>query len=197
MPICVRGCFEKCRDHRICRPPRRGTRNAFPECNQIRHDSSLVLGSDCMWSKRRVLSAIVGFSVLGISPGAIASIHVHPAATQAVILSQATLQHSRIVLADWDEYHHRRHHHHPPYTPYPNLDSNDYNWGGRYCYQYPPAWFGGPPSGWEMSQRRAYLEQRRDVAINMQQQMLARGDVNAAQRLGSVIGQLNRELGYR
>jgi hypothetical protein len=48
-----------------------------------------------------------------------------------------------------------------------------------------------------MNQRRSYLEQRRQVAINMQQQMLARGDTNAAQRLGSVIGQLNRDLGYR
>lgn len=148
-----------------------------------------------MWSKMRVLSALIGFGVLGVSSGAIASMYVDPASTQAVVLSQAAPQHSPIVLAAWDQYHHWRHHHQPPYTP--NLNSNDYNWGGRYRYQYPPAWFGGPPSGWEMSQRRAYLQQRREVAINMQQQMLARGDVNAAQRLGNVIGQLNRALGYR
>ena len=48
-----------------------------------------------------------------------------------------------------------------------------------------------------MSQRRAYLEQRRQVAINMQQQMFARGDTKAAQRLGGVIGRLNSELGSR
>jgi len=46
-------------------------------------------------------------------------------------------------------------------------------------------------------QRRDYFEQRREAAISMEQQMLARGDIKAAQRLGSVIGQLNRELGYR
>jgi hypothetical protein len=44
------------------------------------------------------------------------------------------------------------------------------------------------------SRRCAYLEQRREVAVNMQQEMLARGDAKAAQRLGRVIGQLNREL---
>jgi hypothetical protein len=48
-----------------------------------------------------------------------------------------------------------------------------------------------------LRERRAYLEQRRGIAIHMQQEMLARGDMKAAQRLGSVIEQLNRELGYR
>jgi hypothetical protein len=147
-----------------------------------------------MWSKKRVLSAIVGFSMVGMSSGVVAAIHVDPPSTQSVVQSHAASQQSRIVLTNWDEYHGWRHHYHPAYAPPANLTANDYNWGGRYRYQYPPGWFSGPPSAWGTSQRRAYLEQRREVAINLQQQMLARGDVNAAQRLGNVIGQLNREL---
>jgi hypothetical protein len=81
--------------------------------------------------------------------------------------------------------------------PLPTLILTTTLGGGRYRYQYPPGWFSGPPSGWAMGQRRGYLEQWREVAINMQQQMLARGDTKAAERLGGVIGQLNRQLGYR
>jgi len=44
---------------------------------------------------------------------------------------------------------------------------------------------------------RAYLEQRRQVALNMQQQMLARGDTRAAERLGAVISQFNNQLSHR
>jgi hypothetical protein len=53
------------------------------------------------------------------------------------------------------------------------------------------AWY--PP--WE-ERRRAYLEQRREAAINMKQQMLARGDTKAANRLVVVIRRLDDQLGY-
>jgi hypothetical protein len=96
-----------------------------------------------------------------------------------------------MVLAYEDDQYQWRHYHDPALAP------NDYNWGSRYRYQYAPGWFNSPPSGWAVDQRRAYLEQRRQVAINMQQQMLARGDTNAAQRLGGVIGQLDNQLHYR
>jgi hypothetical protein len=106
---------------------------------------------------------------------------------------QSPRQDSPMILAQQDDQHkwwHHHHHHH-------DFDPDDYNWGGRYRYQYAPGWFGSPPPGWAMDRRRAYLEQRRQAAINMQQQMLARGDTNAAQRLGTVIDQLNGQLGYR
>ena len=144
-----------------------------------------------MWSRMRVLSAILGFGVLVILPGAIAAAHFDPPSAQA---ASPPLQHRQILLADWNDHHVRWHHH---YNPNSSFNPNDYNWGGRYRYEYPPHWFSSPPPSWAMSQRRAYLEQRREVAINMRQQMLARGDMNAAQRLGGVIGQLDRELGYR
>jgi hypothetical protein len=148
-----------------------------------------------MWSKKRVLSAIVGFSLLGISPAAFAAVHVAPP-TRVASSWQVQPQNSPILLAEWDYYHGWRHHHNPNDPNY-NVNPNDYYWGGKNRYQYAPGWFNGPPSGWAMNQRRAYLEQRRAVAINMQQEMLARGDTNAARRLGGVIGQLNSELGYR
>ena len=144
-----------------------------------------------MWPKGRVLSTVVGLSLLGVSSGALAAIHLDLPSNQSTALSQLAPPGSQLILVDWND--HWRHHHHPNY----NASPNDYYWGGRYRYQYPPGWFSGPPSGWATGQRRAYLEQRREVAINMQQQMLARGDTGAAQRLGGVIGQLNRELGYR
>jgi hypothetical protein len=144
-----------------------------------------------MRSKARVLSAVVGLGLLGVSWGAVAAIQLDVRSNQSAPLLQMASSGSRIIVADWNEYQ-WRHHHHPS-----NASPNDYNWGGRNRYQYPPGWFGGPPSGMATGQRRAYLEQRREVAINMQQQMLARGDTKAAERLSGVIGQLNQELGFR
>jgi len=150
-----------------------------------------------MWSKRRVLSAIVGFSLLGVSPAAIAAVRFDPPSAQVRSVPQPSFRHSQILLADWNEYHPWHHHHHHPNNANYNVNPNDPYWGTKNRYQYAPGWFNTPPSGWATNQRRAYLEQRRQVAINMQQQMLARGDTKAAQRLGGVIGQLNSELGYR
>jgi hypothetical protein len=157
-------------------------------CEEIRHQDRGVMG---MWSKARVLSAVVGLSLLGVSSGAVAAIHLDVRSNQSAPLSQMPSPGSRTIVADWNEYQ-WRHHHHPS-----NVNPNDYNWGGRNRYRYPPGWFSGPPSGMATRQRRAYLEQRREAAINMQQQMLARGDTKAAERLGGVIGQLNQELGFR
>jgi hypothetical protein len=143
-----------------------------------------------MWSKRTVLSAIAGLSLLGISVNAMAWDHYDRPSGRVRSMWYRPSQHRPIVLAQ--EYPYQwRHHEDPPLAP------NDYNWGSRYRYQYAPGWFSAPPSGWAVNQRRAYLEQRRQVAINMQQQMLARGDTNAAQRLGGVIGQLDNQLHYR
>jgi hypothetical protein len=61
---------------------------------------------------------------------------------------------------------------------------------------YPPSYFNAPPGGWEGYGRRAHLEERRQAAINMQRQMLARGDTKAADRLGVVIHELDNQLGY-
>jgi hypothetical protein len=144
-----------------------------------------------MWSKKKVLSTIVGLSLFGIPAGAMAGVNFDHPTTQVTSVWQAPSQYSQILLAQEYGYPPPPHHHHHHVNP------NDYYWGGHYRYQYSPGWFDPPPSGMAMSERRAYLEQRRQVAINMQQQMLARGDTNAAQRLGSVIGQLNHELGYR
>jgi hypothetical protein len=146
-----------------------------------------------MWSKRMVLSAIVGFSLFGLPPGAIAAVHFDQPPARMTSSWQAPLQHPQILVADENDGYEWRHHHDWDYRRNPD----DYNWGGHYRYQYAPGYFTPPPSGWAAYQRRSYLEQRRQVAIDMQQQMLARGDTNAASRLGVVIQQLNGQLGYR
>ncbi len=157
-----------------------------------------------MKSKRRVLTALIGLSLLSIPPGAMAAVHSDRPSTQVTSVSQVPSQHSPIVLAyEDDEQQWRQHHqdhdrdHHNAYWDHHHLNQNDYNWGGQHRYQYAPGWFNSPPSGWAGDRRREYLEERRRAAINMQQQMLARGDTNAAQRLGVVIGQLNSQLGHR
>ena len=158
----------------------------------MRHLDQAVIS---MWSKKRVWSAIVGFSLLGIPPGAIAAVRFNRPSTQVTSVWHARPQYSQVLLAqDSYPYHGWRHHHHNPNY---SVNPNDYNWGGQHRYQYPPGWFNSPPSRWATNQRRSYLEQRRQVAINMQQQMLARGDMKAAQRLSGVIGQLDSELGHR
>jgi hypothetical protein len=154
---------------------------------EMRH---LDQGVICMWSKEKVLSAIVGLTLFGIPLGAIAAVNLDQPSTQVTSVWRAPSQQSQILLAQENNYQWPYHHHH-------HVNPNNYNWGGPHRYQYSSGWFNPPPSGWATNQRRSYLEQRRQVAINMQQQMLARGDTNAAQHLGSVIGQLNRELAYR
>jgi hypothetical protein len=145
-----------------------------------------------MKSRKKFLSALAGLSLLGIPLGSMAGVQFSLPSTRVEPSWQSSRQHSPMIFAQEDnqyEWHHHHHHH--------DVDPNDYNWGGPNRYQYAPGWFSSPPSGWAMDRRRAYLEQRRQVAINMQQQMLARGDTKAAQRLGTTIGQLNSQLGYR
>jgi hypothetical protein len=145
-----------------------------------------------MWPKRRFLSVLAGLSLLGIPAGAMAAVHFDVPSHQVMSMSQGPSQHSSVVLAyEGNPYEWRQQHHHYPSDP------NGYSWGTRYRYEYAPGWFATPPPGWAVDRRRTYLEERRRVAINMQQQMLARGDINAARRLGAVIGQLDNQLHYR
>lgn len=72
---------------------------------------------------------------------------------------------------------------------------NDYNWGGRYRYQYPPSYFSAPPpNGYGSTQRYDWLQQRRRNAEYMKQKMVAQGDTKAADRLQGSIDELNRQL---
>jgi hypothetical protein len=143
-----------------------------------------------MRSKKKFLSALVGLSLLGMPLRSMAGVQFSLPSARVEPSWQLSRQHSPMIFAQEDYQYEWRNHHH-------RLDPNDYNWGGGNRYQYAPGWFGSPPSGWATDRRNSYLEQRRQVAINMQQQMLARGDTKAAQRLGTVIAQLNSQLGYR
>jgi hypothetical protein len=147
-----------------------------------------------MRSKIRVLSAVIGLSMLGAPVGAMAAaVQLDRSAVESTSMWQASPQHSPIVLADWwDDWNH---HHHQDQDH--RWNPNDYKWGGQHRYQYAPAWFNPPPHEWADDRRRAYLLQRRQVAITMQREMWAKGDTNAANRLGAVIAQLDSELGHR
>jgi len=161
-----------------------------------------------MWLEKRVLSAVVGLSMLGIPPSLMAAGHFDQPQTRTASAWQVPSQHSPVLLADEDDKHEgRRHHHdwdhhdrdeghHDNDWHRHHWDADDYNWGSRNRYQYTPGWFNGPPPGWARNRRRAYLEQRRGAAIVMQRQMWARGDRDAANRLGEVISDLNNQLGY-
>ena len=148
-----------------------------------------------MGSKKEILFVLLGLGLLSLPLGALAA---HPAVpslgiTTSLKAKASSLPTGFIYLAQQDEWHH---HHDHTWQPQP-IPASDYNWGGPHRYKYAPQWFNSPPPSWSNNSRRAYLKERRQVAINMQQQMLARGDTNAAQRLGTVIGQLDHELGYR
>jgi hypothetical protein len=147
-----------------------------------------------MWCKKNLLSAIAGLSLLSIPLGATAAVNRDRSSAQMISTWQMPSRHPSVVIAYEDEPYPWHHHHHyvnPPLPP------NDYSWGTRNRYQYAPGWFNSPPAGWAIERRRAYLEERRHVAIDMQRQMLARGDTRAAQRLGVVIAQLDHQLHYR
>jgi arylamine N-acetyltransferase len=137
-----------------------------------------------MLSKKDVLSAVVGFSLMALPASALAAGHFDRPVHRTDAW-QASAHSSPIVLAQAEWEHHHNHH----------WNQNDYNWGGHYRYQHPPSYFSGPvPHGYQGAQRRSYLEQRRATAIDMQRQMLARGDRGAADRLGATISQLDQEL---
>jgi hypothetical protein len=143
-----------------------------------------------MGSTKKFLSALAGLSLLGISTGSMAGVQFSEPAPLVEPSWQSSRQPSPMIFAQMDnpdEWHHN----------HPNWNPNDYNWGGSHHYNHPPGWFGPPPSGWAIERRNAYLEQRRQAAIEMQREMLAQGDMKAAQRLGTVIAQLNSELHYR
>jgi hypothetical protein len=140
-----------------------------------------------MLSKKDVLSAVVGLSMMALPAGALASGHFSTPAVPTGDAWQPAAISSPIVLAQYN-YEEHHHHHHP-------VNTNDYNWGGNHRYQYPPSYFSRPMPGNYAGGQRAYLENRRQTAIMMQREMLARGDKDAANRLGVTISQLNRQLG--
>jgi hypothetical protein len=162
-----------------------------------------------MSAKSRILFGLTAINLLGMSPAAMAAVHFDRTPMQITSAWRAPSRHSPVVLAEDDEQQ-WRHDGDRDWRPHdwdhanggrngggygPGPDA--YYWGGRDRYNYSPGWFNPPPQGWSDDRRRTYLEERRHVAINMQQQMLARGDTRAAQRLGAVIDQLNHQLRYR
>jgi hypothetical protein len=128
----------------------------------------------------------------------------HPVLPQS--LTWQSPDRSLVLMArDNDDEEHEEHHHHHKWHGDEGRwggdegryrhDDDDYNWGGRNRYQYPPSYFSAPVSpGWDAPRRQAYLERRRNDAIIMRQRMLSHGDTRAAQRLDDVIGHLNRQL---
>jgi hypothetical protein len=139
-----------------------------------------------MLSKKDVLSAVVGLSMMALPASALASGHFSTPTVPSGDTWQPAAISSPVVLAQYDEYHH--HHHHP-------ANAEDYNWGGNHRYQYPPSYFSRPMPSNYAGGRRSYLENRRQTAIMMQREALARGDKGAANRLGATISQLDREIG--
>jgi arylamine N-acetyltransferase len=142
-----------------------------------------------MLSKKDVLSAVVGLSMMALPASALASGHFNTPTVPSGDAWQPAAISSPIVLAQYDEDHYHHHHHHYEATP------NDYDWGGHYRYKYPPSYFNSPMPHNYSGGQRAYLENRRQTAIMMQREMLARGDKDAANRLGATISQLDRQLG--
>ena len=126
-------------------------------------------GAVSMRSKKKFLSALAGLSLLGMPLGAMAGVQFSLPSTRVEPSWQSSMQPSPMIFAQAYYQYEWHHHHHRS----------------------------DPPSGGSIDPSRAYLEQRRQAAINMQQQMLARGDMQAAQRLGGVIAQLDSQLRYR
>jgi hypothetical protein len=152
-----------------------------------------------MWSAKSIISLLAGLSLLSIPSGAVTATFIATPSTPVTSVWQVRptprIPANLAQEEEPNEWHYHHHHdrdqQHQPFAP------NDYNWGSPHRYQYAPHWFNNPPPSWSADSRRAYLKERRQVAIKMQQQMLARGDTNAAQRLGAVIGQLDHQLGFR
>jgi hypothetical protein len=164
---------------------------------------------------KKVLSAMIGLGLLAVPAGALAAEHYYRPVAPHSYAWRAPAAHSPFVLAQDDWHHHHDydanhpnydanhpdwHHHDSQYwqhhqPPPPAYNPNDYNWGGRYRYQYPPSYFSRPmPSGYNSSQRRDNLLHQRQMAEAMMQQAQARGDTGAQSRLASTIATINSEL---
>lgn len=167
-----------------------------------------------MISGKKMFSAMVGVAMLSMPAGALAGRYDGGAnARPYAIHDQAGLDGYRagraapFLLADDDDQHHdgdygRDHPHDRNWNRHQHrrdFDENDANWGGRNHYDHPYSYYNNPAtprewSGWNSGQRQGYLTQRRDGAIRLQRQMRARGDNDAANRLGTAIQQLNRRI---
>ena len=157
-----------------------------------------------MLSGKKILSALVGAAMLSMPTGVLAGYYgggAKPDATyqKAGLDGYRAAHPAPLQLVDDDDWHHHDHdrdwwrHHHRPFN------DNDYNWGGRYRYDHPYSYYYSPTpppqwGKWNRGERESYLVQRRNGAIRLQRQMLARGDRDAANRLGAAIEQLNRRI---
>jgi hypothetical protein len=131
-----------------------------------------------------------------------AAVHFYHPKAQMTSVWQLPARHSPVLLADehaeqqWRQYPHLVWERHDGYWEHHRLGPKEYNGGSGTPEEYIPGSFKTPPPGWPEASP-AYLEERRQVAINMQQRMLAHGDTQAVNRLGAVISQLNNQLGLR
>ena len=165
-----------------------------------------------MLSRSDLISAILGLSVAALPTGAFGANHFN----RQPVLPQSSVWQSRdhspvlsapVLIAkdhdddEEDEEHHHHHHWrgnegrwHGDEGRYRD-DDDDYNWGGRNRYEYPPSYFSAPASsGWDAPRRQVYLERKRNEAIRLRRRMMEHGDTHAAERLDGVISELNRRL---
>lgn len=138
-----------------------------------------------MLSKNRILCAMIGGVMVALPIRAVAADHLD---SNALARAHAARIESSVAprtqLAD-DEHHRWRHHD----------DDDDYDWGGHHRYQYPPSYFAAPPPArYGMSDRRAWLVERRRNAEYMKRRMMAQGDSKAADRLQGEIDHLNTQI---
>jgi hypothetical protein len=153
-----------------------------------------------MLSDRRLLSGLIGLSMIAVPCRAIAANHPYTSsiANRSSIAEPAWQQAKNPVVTlarDDDEDKDEEHEHHHHWWKHHDHDRDDYYWGGRNRYDYPPSYFSAPePHGWDAPRRRTYWERRRKVAIRLRRQALSRGDTDAAQRLDRVIEELNQRV---
>lgn len=165
---------------------------------------------------KKILSVVVGAAMLSMPAGALAGYYDGGASARPFVKQERAdvdgyraARATPFQVADEDDWHHnghdRDHHdenwyrHHNRYRNGRPFNNNDYNWGGRNRYDHPYSYYANPNyppawSGWNGSQRHGYLVQRRDAAIRLQRQMRAKGDKDAADRLGTAIQELNRRI---
>jgi hypothetical protein len=163
---------------------------------------------------KKMFSAMVGVAMLSMPAGALAGRYdggasAHPYGVQARAgLDGYRVGHAAPFLladdddqnrnGDYDRGHPRDRNWNRPRRRR-DFDDDDANWGGRNHYDHPYSYYNNPAppaewGRWNSGQRQGYLIQRRDGAIRLQRQMRARGDNDAANRLGTAIQQLNRRI---
>jgi hypothetical protein len=146
-----------------------------------------------MLSKKKVLSAIIGMTMLALPASGLAFNYSNRAYNGRLYTNDyhgaRAYPNAPLQLAQ-DEHHHDVDAQHPR-----TWDNDDYRWGGSYRYHHPPAYYSAaPPTGYSGSQRHDYLLQRRAVAYQDMREMQARGDTAAANRLAQAIQQINVQI---